>query len=67
MPDRDKPESDDAHHQMATVQVAAGWVVLGLIVFSVVIRPESVQMVATLLGGLTAWIGLRIVNRNGKK
>ena len=55
----------DDDRRMANVQVAAGWVTLGLIVFVVLFRPE-VQMVATLLGALGAYLGLRLVNRNGK-
>jgi len=58
---------DDPHSDMRAVQVAAGYVVLGLVVFTVIFRPEAVQMTATLLGGLGAYIGLRFVNRNGKK
>jgi len=56
----------DHDDQMHRIQVAAGWVVLGLIAFTVVLRPD-VQMVATLLGGLGAYLGLRLVNRNGKR
>ena len=61
-----KDDRDPHHQQMANIQVAAGWVVLGLIAFTVIIRPD-VQMVATLAGALGAYLGLRLVNRNSKK
>lgn len=46
------------------LRVASGYVVLGLIVFSVVVRAD-VSMVATLAGALAVYLGLRRLRGNG--
>jgi hypothetical protein len=50
--------SDD----LRALRVYAGYVVLGLVVFSVVVRPDQ-GMVTTLLGALSAWLGLYWLER----
>lgn len=56
-------DHDEDMHQL---QRAAGWVLLVLIVFVVIARPDT-GMVATLIGGLATYLGLRYVGQRRMK
>lgn len=62
------PVFDDEEKLLAAARVAAMWTVLGLIVFVVVVG-RDVPTLATLIGGLTVWFGIRVrgrMNGHGK-
>lgn len=54
----------DEEKLLAAARVAAAWTVIALIVF-VVLVGRDVPTLATLLGGLAAYLGIRYRSKNG--